>query len=288
MTEIDARRIHQASLELLEDPGVAIEDESVAKLMLENGAKPGSSTNVIKIPKQMVDESLEMCPSSFSLADKLGETATLSPISEPLFWSCPGLNFCHDGAVRPFESGDMARIARLLEGLESVHGIFGMAMSDIEPSHIDVVGLATIAENSSKHIRAFCTSPEGGETMKEIKRIVGDYAWFSIGFTAHGPLRWTKLALSIFRATSGAGIPVSVNGEPMAGTSGPVTLAGTAAVGNAEILAVIVAIQLMEPGRPTIYNFGLAHTFDMKTMIAVTGGPENHLLADISAAIGRL
>ena len=124
--------------------------------------------------------------------------------------------------------------------------------------------------------------------MAEIKAVVGDHPWFSIGFTAHGPLRWTKLALSIFHATSGNSIPVSINGEPMAGTSGPITLAGSAAVGNAEILAGIVAVQLMEPGRPTIYNFGLAHTFDMKTMIAVTGGPENHLLADISAAIGRL
>jgi len=31
----------------------------------------------------------------------------------------------------------------------------------------------------------------------------------------------------------------------------------------------------------------LANTFDMRTAIAVTGAPENHLLADISAAMGR-
>jgi trimethylamine--corrinoid protein Co-methyltransferase len=74
----------------------------------------------------------------------------------------------------------------------------------------------------------------------------------------------------------------------MAGVSAPVTLAGAAAVGNAEILAGLVVNQVLEPGRPCIYNLGLAHVFDMRTAIAVTGGPENHLLADISAALGRL
>jgi trimethylamine--corrinoid protein Co-methyltransferase len=93
--------------------------------------------------------------------------------------------------------------------------------------------------------------------------------------------------LDIFARTAGAGIPVSINGEPMAGATGPVTLAGTAAVGNAEILAGIVINQLLEPGRPCTYNLGLAHTFDMRAAIAVTGGPENHILADVSAAMGR-
>jgi trimethylamine--corrinoid protein Co-methyltransferase len=73
----------------------------------------------------------------------------------------------------------------------------------------------------------------------------------------------------------------------MAGASAPVTLAGAAAVGNAEILAGLVVNQLLEPGRPCIYNLGLAHTLDMRHATAVTGGPENHLLAGVSAAMGR-
>ena len=66
----------------------------------------------------------------------------------------------------------------------------------------------------------------GAEALKSLRAIVGDYSWFSIGFTAHGPLRWTRLALDIFKNTAGAGIPATVNGEPMAGTSAPITLAG--------------------------------------------------------------
>ena len=122
--------------------------------------------------------------------------------------------------------------------------------------------------------------------MARMKDVVGDYPWFSIGFTAHGPLRWTHLALDIYKNTAGKGIPATVNGEPMAGVSAPVTLAGAAAVGNAEILAGIVVNQLLEPGRPLIHNLGLAHVFDMKTAIAVTGAPENALLARVGAILG--
>jgi len=73
----------------------------------------------------------------------------------------------------------------------------------------------------------------------------------------------------------------------MAGATGPVSLAGSTAVGNAEILAGIVVNQILEPGRPIIYNLGLAHIFDMKFATAVTGGPENALFAKASAAMGR-
>ncbi|MFH0880664.1 MAG: trimethylamine methyltransferase family protein, partial [Lentisphaerota bacterium] len=104
---------------------------------------------------------------------------------------------------------------------------------------------------------------------------------------AHGPLRWTNLALDIFLKSSGHGIPVTINGEPMAGVIGPVTHAGAAAVGNAEILAGIVVNQVLEPGRPVIYNLGLAHVFDMKAGTAVTGGPENPFYAEVSASLGR-
>jgi len=150
-----------------------------------------------------------------------------------------------------------------------------------------VVGLRVMAENTGKHIRVLCFTPQGSDMMVEMKKVVGDYPWFSVGFTAHGPLRWTNLALEIFKRSAGHGIPTTINGEPMAGVSGPVTLAGTAAVGTAEILAGIVINQILEPGRPCVFNLGLAHTFDMRTSIAVTGGPENHLFAQIAAMMGR-
>lgn len=282
-----AEQIHDASLSLLWNPGVRLEHEGIVKRLLEAGAKAGSEPDVIRVPKELVSECLARCPKDVALTDREGNATVLAADSPPAIWSCPGMNITDGDGVRPSRSTDLARTARLLDGLEHVQGVFGMAMGDLPPKACDVAGLNVMANNTKKHLRAFCFTPDGGRTMARMKAVVGDHPWFSVGFTAHGPLRWTRLALEIFEATSGHGIPATVNGEPMAGTSGPVTLAGSAAIGNAEILAGLIALQLMEPGRPCIYNLGLAHIFDMRTSIAVTGGPENALFAKLSAEMGR-
>lgn len=282
-----AEQIHGAALDLLRDPGIQLDHDSICSLLIDAGARAGTSANVIRFPRELVDEKLALCPREFTFSDRQGGGKTVSADCETIIWSVPGLKMYADNTIRPFTRDDMAGVASLLDQLEHVDGVFGYALDDVPPRARDVVGLRTIAENTKKHIRVLCFTPQGSEMMTEMKKVVGDYPWFSVGFTAHGPLRWTNLALEIFKSSAGHGIPASINGEPMAGVSAPVTLAGSASVGTAEILAGIVINQILEPGRPCVFNFGLAHTFDMRTGIAVTGGPENHLFARISAAMGR-
>ncbi len=276
-----------AALKLLENPGIRLDHDEICQLLLKAGAKEGRSTNVIRFPEGLIKEKLALLPASFVFANREGNGKVTDASTEAVIWSVPGMKIVENNRARLFSSKDMAEATRLLHQLEHVDGVFGFALDDVPPKACDVVGLRIIAENTNKHIRVLCFSPLGSEMMVEMKKVVGDFPWFSIGFTAHGPLRWTNLALEIFRKTAGSGIPVTINGEPMAGVSGPVTLAGSAAVGTAEILAGIVINQLLEPGRPCVFNLGLAHTFDMRNSIAVTGGPENHLFARISAIMGR-
>ncbi len=285
LDEDGAARIHEASLDLLESPGIKLEHDGIVEMLVGKGAS--AEGNTVHIPREMVAHAIEAAPSEVALAGVSGDITSLSATSEPVFWSCPTMNMCHKGDLRLFSADDVAAVTRLVDRLDNVQAAFGMAMADVPPPARGVVGLQIMAGNCRKHIRVLSFSPEGAEAMARMKPVVGDHPWFSVGFTAHGPLRWTGLALEIFRRTAGHGIPATVNGEPMAGASGPVTLAGAAAVGNAEILAGIVVNQTLEPGRPLIYNLGLAHVFDMRTTIAVTGGPENALLAAVSAGMGR-
>jgi len=282
-----ASSIHNAAVKLLENPGIQLDHYGICEILQKAGAKKGNSNCVIRFPEAIINEKLALCPKEFVFADRDGKGKTVSAFGEAEIWSVPGLRWVENNTGRPFTSEDLGKASRLLQQLDHVDGVFGFAMDDIPPRASDVVGLNIIAKNTRKHIRALCFTPKGSEMMVEMKNIVGDYPWFSIGFTAHGPLRWTNLALEIFSSSAGYGIPATINGEPMAGVSGPVTLAGSAAVGTAEILAGIVINQLLEPGRPVVFNLGLAHTFDMRNSIAVTGGPENHLFAQISAMMGR-
>ncbi len=289
----DALRIHNASLDLLDDPGIKLEHDEICRRVLDAGARPGNDAQVVRLPREMVEEHLGMAPGTVRLADLAGNTVELRPGGASRFWTGAALNIVDlEGEHREITSGDLADWARLIDGLDQVDAIVGTAMADIPPPHRDFVGLRLMAENTRKHIRALSFTPTGSEAMREMARVLapGDLAEtpvLSMGFTAHGPLRWTNLALDIYLHSAGDKIPVTVNGEPAAGVSGPVTLAGALAVGNAEVLAGIVVNQVIEPGRPCIHNLGFSHIMDMKTTIAVTGGPEVCLLATAGAELAR-
>jgi trimethylamine--corrinoid protein Co-methyltransferase len=289
----DIERIDETALRLLSDPGVRLEHDGVIARLLAAGAQPGHDAQVVRLPRAMVHERIALAPRVIQLADMNGQITEVAAGGPSLFWTGAALNWADlAGRCSPITSDLLADWARLVDTLGSVHGIVGTALEDVPPRGRDFVGLRIMAENCRKHLRALSFSPLGAEAMKEMVTVLAggslrNRPLFSMGFTAHGPLRWTHLALDIFVRSAGAGIPVMVNGEPMAGASAPVTLAGEAAVGHAEILAGIVVNEVLEPGRPVIHNLGFSHIMDMRTAIAVTGGAETCLLAAVGAALAR-
>lgn len=289
----DLERIDGAARALLEDPGVAVEHEEIAQLLLRAGAKEGSSPSSLRFPRRMLDAYLALAPREVSLADRRGKLRRVGPDSPSLFWTGAALFYLDAGGIRPISRKDLADFSRVIEALQNVDGIVGTSVDDAAPAHRDFAGFRVMAAHTRKHLRALSFSPRGGQALVEMASALSggiplrDNPIFSIGFTAHGPLRWTGLALGVFQATAGHRIPCMVNGEPMAGASSPVTLAGTAAVGTAEILSGIVINQVLEPGRPCLFNLGFSHVMDMRAGFAVTGGPENCLFAVAGAELAR-
>ena len=163
MDQNEARRIHEASLELLADPGVRFDHDGICDLLIRAGAQAGADSHVIRIPEPMVAEALEKAPAEVVLADRRGGRTVLTATGSSSIWSTPGMHLQRGDAHRPFTSTDMAGHARVLDQLESVDVVFGMALDDVPPPARDVAGLNVIARNTSKHIRALCFSPQGAE-----------------------------------------------------------------------------------------------------------------------------
>ena len=293
LSESDIERIDRAAMDLLENPGVKIDDEEIVKRLFASGAKPGASSLVVRFPEKMVKEYLSLAPERFFLADRAGGKREISPDTPSRFWTGAALFYLDPKGLRLIERKDLADFSRIVETLSNVDVMVGTSTEDTPPPHRDFVGFRIMAANTRKHLRALSFTARGGEAMIEMAKVLSgekslkENPVFGVGFTAHGPLRWTSLALGVFKATSGHGIPCTINGEPMAGASAPVTLAGTAAVGTAEILSGIVVNQILEPGRPCFFNLGFSHVMDMRKGFAVTGGPENALLAVAGADLAR-
>lgn len=293
LSETDIERIDQGAKALLEDPGVKIDDEEIVNRLLRCGARPGAESMVVRFPREMLKDYLALAPERFFLANRTGGKKEVSPQGASIFWTGAALFYLDPKGLRLIHQKDLADFSRIVETLSNVDAIVGTSTEDTPPAHRDFVGLRIMAANTRKHLRALSFTPKGGEAMIEMAGVLTggkslkENPIFSIGFTAHGPLRWTSLALGVYKATAGHGIPCTVNGEPMAGASAPVTLAGAAVVGTAEILSGIVINQVLEPGRPCFFNLGFAHVMDLRSGFAVTGGPENGLLAVAGAELAR-
>ena len=194
---------------------------------------------------------------------------------------------------RPIERADFIDICRVVEKLDMIRATVGTSLADYPPCSRDFVGTRLMAQYTTKHMRPCIYTPTGTIAMREMAQaILGSRApaecpIVSFGFTAVSPLRWSEVGLESFRLSSGHGIPMMVNSEPVSGATGPVTPAGALTIANAEALAGTVIVQLLEPGRPTIFNLGFAHTLDMRTTVTRTGSPECALIQSAGAQLAR-
>ena len=87
---------------------------------------------------------------------------------------------------------------------------------------------------------------------------------FSVILGTVAPLHQERFGMDLAFELAAAGIPIFLYPMPILGATAPVTPAGAAVVGNAELLAAITAIQLACPGAPLIHAGGPA-ALDMRS-----------------------
>jgi trimethylamine--corrinoid protein Co-methyltransferase len=82
------------------------------------------------------------------------------------------------------------------------------------------------------------------------------------------------------------GVPITLLSMAMGGASAPATLLGELIVINADILAWIVALQILYPGVPLLYG-SVSAVLDMRTGLLPLGAPERGMINAGAAMMGR-
>jgi trimethylamine--corrinoid protein Co-methyltransferase len=283
--------INAASLELLATVGVKVDQPAVVRKLGQAGADAEGAT--VRIPAELVADSLRKAPRSVRLADRRQGQAEVGADGGTVFWGGNALCIARGRQRTEMASADLAEFTRLLDGLEHVHGVVGTSISDYPAPARDFVGFRIMAENSGKHLRPVIFSPEGPLAILEMAEVLAEGVplrerpLVSFGYSIVSPFHWTRTALELFLRTSGHGIPMMVNAEPLAGGTAPVTLAGLLAQANAEALSGIVILQALEPCRPCVFNLGFAHMLDMRSALATSGRIQDGLMAAAGAEIAR-
>jgi len=293
LTTDQIAEIHEASLELLETMGVRIDHAEVFRRLCDAGAVGLEDGVTVRMPRDLVADCLRLAPRNVRLADRRGGCAKVGADGGTVFWGGNALHIARGSDRREMTSEDLAEFARLLDALERVHGVVGTSVADYPPVVRDFVGFRILAENSRKHLRPVIFSPEGPTAILEMADVLAGGAALSerpivsFGYSIVSPFHWTRAALELFLRTSGHGIPMMVNSEPLAGGTAPVTLAGLLTQANAEALSGIVILEVLEPGRPCVFNLGFAHFLDMRAAMATSGAVQDGLIAAAGAEIAR-
>jgi trimethylamine---corrinoid protein Co-methyltransferase len=292
LSQIEIRKIHESSLAILSEAGVQIAHPDIRRVLLEAGAKEGSDS-ILFFPSELIGECLKKAPRSIRLMDFDGNISEVHPGREPLFWTGNAMYYVRGSERKELTRESYSEFCRVANQLPHVHAIVGTNLSDYPPAARDFVGFRAMAENTQKHLRPVIFTPRGVEAILEMADVLLDgrplkeNPILSFGFTCVSPLRWSDSALEVFRVSSGYEIPLMINSEVISGATAPVTLAGSLVLANAEALSGLTIAQLLEPGRPVVFNLGFSHTFDMKVGETLTGSPEGGLLGAAGGEIAR-
>ncbi|MEM2738558.1 MAG: trimethylamine methyltransferase family protein, partial [Candidatus Bathyarchaeia archaeon] len=204
------------------------------------------------------------------------------------------ISLIENGSKKDISKNDLVKYIRLSDVLDGVDICVGANFYEAPKSTWDLFEFEVMLTNTSKHLRPVIGTPMGPIAVLEMAaEVVGGFEnlrkrpILSMGYAADAPLRWSSTAIKVFIESAEYNIPINVESEPITGCTSPVTIAGTLAVANAEVLSGIAFNQMLKEGRPCVYSIGFTHTMDMKTSTCLSATPECFLIAISGAQLAR-
>lgn len=282
LSEDQVRDIHYATLEIMTQVGVEMQDPQGRELLLDAGA--WESNGRIKIPENILTDALASAPSRIMMHNRLGELTMPLELGKVFFGTGSDTIFTHDintGERRQTTAQDVEDIARVADALENITFVMSMGVPvDVPVADSFIHEFIRLIRGS---VKPNVYTAQDNRDMEDIYRIAVAVAGseeklrekpFHLLYAEPiSPLLINEESLQKIIFCAEKGIPAAYIPSPNPGGGGPITLAGAIAVGNVECLVGLIISQLVRPGTPYLYGMNTA-TFDMKTTIVSYGSPE--------------
>jgi len=274
LTEKQVHQIHQASLTILERTGVQIEEPQALNLFREAGAEISGSR--VRIPSHLVDQALNQAASRVVLAGRdPKDDLTLEGSRVHIGTGGAALQVLDldTSQIRPAVLKDAAEMARLVDALDNIHFyLLPIYPTDIPEESVEISKYYGALANTTKHVQAGVYTKQGlQDVIRLAERIAGGKNELRdrpiVSFITSwmvSPLMFATDVTTLLIEVCRQGMPVVLSSAPMAGSTSPITLAGTLAQLNAEQLAGLTLTQLVNPGTPVLIG-PIPATADMRT-----------------------
>ncbi|MGD9394010.1 MAG: trimethylamine methyltransferase family protein [Dehalococcoidia bacterium] len=293
ITEEQVQQIHQASLEILVDPGLVCFSERAAEIFNSHGAEVKNDSSgdhpcwQIKIPEKLVKEALDSAPKTVKLGARNPDNALIMKGDEPKVFFISGsetniwLDVDFPSYVKKSDSSveikvpefhprrgtvaDLCQSAHVCEHLETLDGYIrtvNIQDEDITEDNKDVNKFFASLNNTTKHFMSGLTKLEQLDNVVRMAELIAggkqelkeNPIISFITCLVKSPLQFVEDTTDSFIEICRRGLPVAVSSSPQAGTTAPIKEAGIMAQINAEVLAGITLGQLVNPGTPMLYG----------------------------------
>ena len=290
--------IHLASLHILEHTGIRMPHAELQDALAAQGAKVERETGLVYWPPELVEELLGIAPASYTLcAVDPAQDLCLDGEHGYLTLDGSGLQVVdfNDGRVRTSTKKDLEDATRAADCLDQIAFLWPAISAQDYPQKVQPLHeLAAMLSNTTKHIQAMTAvnalSARGSLEIAAVvaggKKALKERPIISNFQCSISPLTYDAEGLEAAFIFARGGIPTGFMTMQVGCSTAPGTLAGNLALGNAEIIAGIVALQVICPGAPTFYG-SCATVMELKSGGVACGGPEDFMLQAMSAQMAR-
>jgi trimethylamine--corrinoid protein Co-methyltransferase len=258
-------RLQEATLEILEDVGVKFPSEEALAILAEHGAAVDFETEIVRIPRELVAEALESVPRYFKVGGR-DPSCDFKLEDSVTYFTTDGCGVetvdLETRERRPSRKEDVGRMAHICDYLSSIAFYWPMVSAQDFGKTAPLHELDAAWNNTVKHVQSetlmgakpACYAVEMATVIADDAQAVRERPPFSLVLCTIAPLMQDKEGIEGAMVLARAGIPVGFLAMPNLGTTGPATLAGSLAMGDAEIISGAVLLQLVSPGCPVFHS----------------------------------
>lgn len=292
----DLKRIHQASMEILEKTGVKFHHPEVLKLLQSKGIKVVGETAYFK--EDQIMTWIGKAPSVFKMFARHSKYDMIIGGEQVEYVSCnAGFPWMADmkGVRRKAVLDDYITFLKLVHQTTffKINGGVMVTPADLPSQSLYPIMLYFALLHSDKCLFGGLGGLNETKAIMDMLQIVfGDEEELIKKprivtiISPLSPLQFDKTMLDTMLIYAKFGQPMIIAPAVMAGTTGPVTLAGTIALSNAESLTGIAVSQMIREGTPVIYG-SASSAADMKTASFSIGSPESALCVAYCARLAK-
>jgi len=262
--------------ELLEHRGVKMDHPELLKLMDKAGATVDFDSRIVRLSKEFLAEQISQAPKKITLAGRNGKNSVEIPREDGTFHTRTNTGAqswidLESGKYRRITAADVIDWARLADGLDQISFCAFPVPSDVPTATPNVHALNLMLQNVEKHVWVQPYTKEsvdyliklavvaaGGEQALRANPLV---SFITCSLT---PLEFKCMDLDIILKCARNSIPLHACSLPGAGATAPITVPGVVLLSATEILAMLAAAQVIQPGSPVIAT-PLIFSTDMMT-----------------------